>query len=95
MFVQISLFSSRRSTNGVNVPDYLTTPYSTVGVEAHGCEQLAQSRRTAAPRPGIDLTRDLLIASLTPYHCSTTPPAQRCQRIQYEFQTVKINVEGA
>ena len=41
---------------------------NTVGVEAHGCEQLAQSRRTQQTR-----TRFLLVASLTPYHCATTP----------------------
>jgi len=35
----------------------LTTPYSitkTVGVEASGCERLAQSRYAVAPRPGIE-----------------------------------------
>jgi len=36
-----------------------------VGVEARGCEQLAQSRRTQ-PRQAWDRTRDLLIACPTP-----------------------------
>jgi len=45
----------------------------TVDVEAGGCEPLAHSRYTVAPRPG-NRTNDLLIASPTPYRCATTPP---------------------
>jgi len=42
-------------------------------VEASGCERLAHSRYAVAPRLG-NRTRDLLIASPTPYRCATTPP---------------------
>jgi len=43
------------------------TTTKTIGIEARGYEQLAQSRHAAAPRPGIEL----LIAA---YHGATTPP---------------------
>ena len=37
------------------VPGLTIIVTKTVGVEAHECEQLAQSRYAAAPWPGIEL----------------------------------------
>jgi len=56
----------------VKAPSLTIILTNSVSVEAIGCEQLAQSRRTQ-PRPARDRTRDLLIATPTPYRCATTP----------------------
>jgi len=59
---------------------YTGTKLHYLMTEAHGCEQLAQSRHMQQ-RPAVDRTRDLLSTSPTPYHCATT--SQCCCLIKF------------